>query len=86
MSNNEHNRKSDDVIVAAITSNLESKGEGILICSDDLDSGTLPVKSLVRSDKIYTLSKNIIIRKYGSLNLMSFYSVIEKLKIIISVE
>jgi len=86
LSNTGHNNKSEDVIVAAITSNIDSKGDGICIGSDDLDWGSLPVKSFIRADKIYTLSKDIIIRKYGCLNLISFKSIIEKLNHILSVD
>ena len=57
-----YNRRSPDIIVAAITSNPHSKGS-VAITQLDLESGILPLKSFVRPDKVYTLSKSIVIKK-----------------------
>ena len=74
-----HNRKSADIVVAAITSNLKSPGVGLQITSDDLDRGNLPVDSLVRADKIYTLSKSIVVKRFGRLSEASLQAVLWKL-------
>jgi hypothetical protein len=34
----------------------------------DMESGTLPKISNIRSDKIYTLSQNMAVKKYGRVN------------------
>lgn len=79
LSTNSHNRKSPDIIVAAITSNLTSAQTGVRITSQEMAEGQLPVDSLVRSDKVYTLSKNIIVKKFGRLDLLAFEQVLKQL-------
>ena len=68
ISNNDYNSKIDDIIVVAITSNLLSKEYSIIITGDDLTDGSLRVDSSIRADKIYTLSQNIIIKRFGKVN------------------
>lgn len=75
LSRTAHNRRAEDVMVAAITSNLAAGGSGVTITGADLEEGVLPVASLVRADKIYTLSKRIILKRYGRLNDVSFQKV-----------
>lgn len=65
LSNDLYNKKMKDIVVVAITSNLEDKEYGIRIKTEDLSEGELKVESLIRSDKIYTLSQDIIIKKFG---------------------
>lgn len=66
LSNSQYNEKTDDIIAAAITSNLEEKEYIILISNNDLAEGNLKVDSCIRADKIYTLSQNIVLKKFGS--------------------
>jgi len=65
LSNNNYNSMADDVIVAAITSNVDNKPYIVLLNNNDLSSGVLAVKSCIRADKIYTLSQNIIIKSFA---------------------
>ena len=58
-----YNFASPDMIVVAITSNIIHNG--IIIESDDLTVGTLPKKSIIRCEKIYTLGQNIVIKRFG---------------------
>ena len=63
ISNDDYNLSSNDIIVIAITSNIEfSNDYCIPIDNSNLENGILPKKSIVRCDKIYTLSKDIIIK------------------------
>lgn len=62
-----HNSTLPDIVVAAITSNLATPGGGVAIDTADLEHGTMPTRSLVRPDKVYTLSKTIIVKSYGRL-------------------
>lgn len=66
-------------MVAAMTSNLESRGIGVDITSEDLEEGTLAADSHVRADKVYTLSKGIVIKRFGRLKAAAFQQVLEKL-------
>ncbi|CAG5091237.1 Transcriptional modulator of MazE/toxin, MazF [Thermobacillus xylanilyticus] len=67
LSNTKYNESNQDIVVAAITSNLTEKEYSILITANDLDEGKLKVDSLIRADKIYTFSNQIVIRKFGHL-------------------
>jgi len=70
-----YNNTSDDVIVAAITSNVSYQTDyTILIDSENLSEGVLPKQSIIRSDKIYTISKDIIVKHFGILNIATFNS------------
>lgn len=66
LSNNYYNTKTEDIIVAAITSNIASKGYSIVISNKNLQEGILHVTSCVRVDKTYTLSQSIVIKKFGT--------------------
>lgn len=68
ISNDNYNTKTDDIIVTAITSNILTKDYSILISNEDLREGYLKVNSCIRVDKIYTLSQNIVIKKFGVVN------------------
>lgn len=77
ISNSQYNYKTEDIVVVAITSNLESKEYAIKFTNDDLIEGKLKVVSCIRTDKIYTLSKYIVIKKIGSVK----KEIIDKVKV-----
>lgn len=58
----------EDILVVAITSQLINLDYSVVINEEDLDEGALKVKSAVRADKIYTLSKGIIRKRFGKVN------------------
>lgn len=68
LSNSDYNSKTEDIVVAAITSNLETKDYTVELTSNDLEEGELKVKSCIRIDKLYTLSQYIVVKKFGSVN------------------
>jgi mRNA interferase MazF len=63
VSNDRYNTERPDMIVVAITSNLSQTG--IAIGNDDMVSGQLPKPSIIRSDKIYTLNQDIVVKLIG---------------------
>lgn len=65
LSNNDYNRRYQDVIVAAITSNVTDREYQIIITNDKMIEGEIKVDSAIRADKIYTLSQTITLRKFG---------------------
>ena len=79
LSSNDHNLKSPDIVVAAITSNLSAGMHGVHVDSADLEKGVLPVQSLIRADKIYTLSQSIIIKTFGMVSTAKFLNVLAEL-------
>jgi mRNA interferase MazF len=66
LSNLDYNSNNQDILVAAITSNLEQKEYTITITSADLDEGDLKYESVIRADKIYSLSQTIVLKKFGA--------------------
>jgi len=82
ISNTRHNHTSSDIIVAAITSNMQQNG--ITIETKDLLEGELPKKSLIRCDKIYTLEQRIVIKQLGIISENVLNNVIENIYVLIS--
>lgn len=77
-------RRSSDMLVAFITSNLGAAGAaGIIIDAADLEAGVLPRRSLIRADKIYTLRQSDIVKPYGVLNKAAFDKVLAELDIVL---
>jgi len=72
LSNDAYNSAADDVIVAAITSNITSDvakmSHGIVITNEDMIDGELRMTSCIRADRIYTLSKVLAVKRFGSVN------------------
>ena len=58
----------DDIIVCQITSKSKSDSHAIPLTIDDFISGSLPVDSFIRPNKIFTADKNIILSVAGHLN------------------
>ena len=65
ISNNDYNRKTEDVVVVAMTSNPENTDYGFSITSADLIAGKLNRPGKVRVDKLYTMSQSIIVKTFG---------------------
>jgi len=80
LSNNNYNSSHQDVVVAAITSNIEENPYGSIIESKDLEEGKLPLTSQIRGDKVYTLSQKIIVKKFGRLKRAAFDKAVQKIR------
>ena len=72
LSNNTDNVKSEDVITCGITSNLKNIKYSILIDNRNLEKGTIPAKSRIKVDKLFTLAKSIIKKKVAKVNSKTF--------------
>ena len=72
LSNDSYNIKTEDIVIAAMTSNIEQKEYSVLISSQDIEEGVLAQQSMIRVDKIYTLNKSIVIKKFGVLRNETF--------------
>ncbi|TNJ64081.1 type II toxin-antitoxin system PemK/MazF family toxin [Paenibacillus hemerocallicola] len=68
LSNEDYNRRYQDIIVAAITSNVAEREYEVIITNDEMAEGELKVVSAVRADKIYTLSQSIVVKKFGKVH------------------
>ena len=67
-----------DFICAAVTS-VPTDESAICIDDDSMDTGKLPQKSWVRCDKLFTLSEEIVVRHYGSLNNSAYKKVLQEI-------
>lgn len=65
ISSDSYNETTEDIVVLAITSKLKNLAYSKMIKSEDLLEGTLKVTSEIRADKVYTLSKDIVKKKFG---------------------
>jgi mRNA interferase MazF len=68
ISNDAHIRGAADVIVVAMTSRAAFAPYSFQISSGDLVEGALNRPGTVRVDKIYTLAKAIIVKKFGKVS------------------
>jgi mRNA interferase MazF len=82
ISNTPYNRTSSDMVVVAITSNLQQNG--IAIEAKDLLAGELLKKSIIRFDKIYTLEQRIVIKQLGTVSECVLKNVITEINSLIA--
>ncbi len=62
ISNNNYNQTNLDAVVLAITSNLSLNPYKIIIESQDLERGSLPVKSAIRVDKPFSILQSKVLK------------------------
>ncbi len=79
LSNNKFNSKSQDVLVCAITSKHFSDEYSVEITNDTLEYGVIPEPSVIKPYKLFTISKNKILKKFSIINKPNFDEVISKL-------
>jgi len=65
LSKQEYNRQAEDLIVAAITSLIDTKPYAVMFSNDDMAEGNLKADSCIRADKIYTLSQTLVVKRFG---------------------
>lgn len=75
-SNEFFNKKSADCIMVPLTTVIKDEPYSIIIDNKDMDSGELVKPSRVRADKIFSVEKNLVIMKIGTINNKTF----EKIK------
>ena len=61
------NQLSQDLILAAITSQLAEDEHGLLLQTGDFAEGNLPKKSMIRLTKIFTMHSLLIRKRIGAL-------------------
>lgn len=65
VSSDKYNESHEDIVVVALTSNIEPRDFTVTLTADDLEDGTLKVTSMIRVDKIYTLNRSIVVKTFG---------------------
>ena len=76
ISNNLFNNNSDDVVLCAVTSNLHNSDFCVEINAEDMDSGVLYTKSLVKAESIFKIEKSLVIKSIGAINKTKFSEVL----------
>ena len=69
VSSDDYNTISHDMIVVAMTSNPAQTAWSFRIESDDIVSGRLNRPGTVRVDRIYTLSQDLAVVRFGSVSM-----------------
>ncbi len=67
-----------DFICAAVTS-VPTAECAAAIDNSSMITGNIPRQSWIRCDKLFTLSKSVIVRQYGSLENAAFNKVLEQI-------
>jgi mRNA interferase MazF len=68
ISNDVYNQRGQDVVVVAMTSRPVADSYAFQIDSADLVDGALNRPGTVRVDKVYTLAKSIIAKRFGQVS------------------
>lgn len=76
ISNDSYNQKTEDIVVVAVTSNIEKKDYTLLMTQNDLEYGNLPTDSMIRVDKIYSLSQLIVVKSLGKIKQETFARIV----------
>jgi mRNA interferase MazF len=65
VSNAVYHQATEDMVVVAMTSNPNQTSYSFVITDADLEAGSLNHPGTVRADKIFTLSRSIIVKAFG---------------------
>jgi len=65
VSNNDLNKRSDDCIMVPLTTVIKDEPYSVVITQKDLSSGKLLKSSRIRTDKIFSVKKDIVTMKIG---------------------
>lgn len=84
ISNQSYNKTSFDFICCGITSNSNNKKNSILLENRDLKNGIIVKKSRIKFDSIFTLRKDLRVKKIGQINPKKLNMVIDSLIQLIS--
>ena len=84
VSNTEYNAKNLDVIICAITSNLEQRLYSVFLSQKNLSDGKLSINSKIKADKIMQVEKSRIIGQFAILNDETFDLVVKEIEKLIS--
>lgn len=79
VSNNVFNRKSNDCIMVPLTTVIKDEPYSVVITQEDLSLGKLLKPSRVRADKIFTVEKDLIMMKIGTVTDGAFKKIKEEI-------
>jgi mRNA interferase MazF len=68
ISSRAYNSAGDDIVICGITSNPRPAPYSVAFDNPDLASGSIPVPSRIKADKIFALEKTNVIKKFAHLS------------------
>ena len=77
ISNNDYNKKFDDILVVPLTTNLDVRDYVVLLTNRDLEKGKLLKDSKIKVDRIFSIDKKFIKLIIGRINREKFNSIKE---------
>lgn len=80
VSNNNYNENFEDVLVCVITSNQFKDSYSVDLKNDNLEIGTLPESSVVKTHKLFTIHKSKIIKKISLVQFVYFEQIQQKIQ------
>ncbi len=80
LSNTGYNGKTQDIVTCGITSNIQNSEYSIIIDNANLASGSIPKKSRIKVDKIFTLKQFLVKKKIAKLDSEEFEKVRAELR------
>jgi len=72
VSNKSFNKKSADCIMVPLTTVIKDEPYSVVIDNDDMNSGKLVKQSRIRTDKIFSVEKSLVIMKIGTIKDKTF--------------
>lgn len=79
LSNDDYNSKTQDILVVGVTSLIQGREYAVPLKKGDMEDGELLRDSEIRADKIYSLSQEIVVRRFGRIKEEVFIEVVEKI-------
>ncbi len=83
VSNDDYNKKFQDVVVCVITSNQYTDAYSLPLEKNDLEIGVLPESSVVKAHKLFTVHQSKIITKFSLVKSEYFEQIVGKIKTLI---
>lgn len=86
LSNKDYHDSNGDIVCCAMTSNLQQSCRGVLIKNENLEFGSLPQDSVLIPPKIVNIKKQMIRKKYATLQRDKSKEVLDFLNLKISLD
>lgn len=84
LSRNSYNGGNEDFLAAAITSNIAQKPYSVLLEANNMEDGALHLTSEIRCDKLYSLNRKIVVKKFGKVKRQLFKQAVQQLANLVS--
>lgn len=79
VSNNTHNKKSEDIIVVPLTTNIKIKDYSFILNLEDMEEGELLRESKVKVDRVFSVKKSLVKMKIGTVKKVIHDRILEEL-------